>query len=489
MSDALEALLSVARILLAAVFVVAAIAKVADLDGARGAARDFGAPARLAAPLAPALAVAELAVAVLLIPAGTALAAAAGALVLLLGFTAAIAASLARGHAPACHCFGQLHSAPAGWATLARNGALAGVAAFALAGSVAEPPAGAFGWVADLTGTEALALGLGLALAAAVGAGLAAFFSLLRSYGRVLLRVERLEDALADAGYELDDDVAEERLGLDPGTPAPSFELAGADGAAVTLEGLLAPRLPLVLLFTSPGCGSCDTLLPDMASWQSAHADRLTVAVLSGGEPAESHGVAVRHGLQNVLADGGDEIYRAYQANGTPSGVLIGTDGNVASFLATGPATIAKLVAEVLDAPGLPVGAPAPRLDELASLNGAIPSVGERESVVLFWNPDCGYCRAIHQDLLELEANANGSTPQLLVISSGDEERTRADGFNSPVLLDPDWSAGDRFGASGTPSAVVVDADGRVDSEVLVGGQAILGRLRVPLLARVEERE
>jgi len=64
------------------------------------------------------------------------------------------------------------------------------------------------------------------------------------------------------------------------------------------------------------------------------------------------------------------------------------------------------------------------------------------------------------------------------VISSGDEQRTRAENFGSPVLLDPEFSVGQVFGAAGTPSAVMVDPDGRVASEVMVGADAILGRLR-----------
>jgi hypothetical protein len=37
---------------------------------------------------------------------------------------------MARGEAPDCHCFGQLHSESAGWRTLARNGLLAAIAGF-----------------------------------------------------------------------------------------------------------------------------------------------------------------------------------------------------------------------------------------------------------------------------------------------------------------------------------------------------------------------
>ena len=481
----LEALTLAARILLAAVFVVAAVAKLADMEGTRRAVREFGAPGRLVGLLAPALVLAELAVAVLLIPGSTAVVGAAGALALLLLFVAAIATSLARGRAPDCHCFGSLHSEPAGPATLIRNGVLAAVAAFALAGSLAEEPAGAFDWVGELSGAEALALGLGVALAVFVVAGVTAFLSLLRSYGKVLVRVERLEDALAGMGYQLDGLEEEPQFGLVPGTPAPGFELVGTGGATVTLDDLLAPRLPLLLVFTSPGCGPCETLLPDVASWQSAQADRLTVAVFSEGETSDVRATAKQFELENVLADTAGAVYEAYEASGTPSAVLVAADGSVASRLAAGPGEVAELVADVLDAPGLPVGAPAPALDGLAVMSGAAPNLAERETLVLFWNPDCGFCRSMHEDLLAWEAGANGSSPQVVLVSSGDEERTRAEGFRSPVLLDPDWTVGEAFSASGTPTAVMIDVEGRVASEVLVGAEAILARVRGPRVINV----
>jgi hypothetical protein len=70
----------------------------------------------LVAPLAVALPLAELLVACALLPLSTAVLGAAGALVLVLCFIVGIATSLARGRRPDCHCFGQLHSSPVGWA-------------------------------------------------------------------------------------------------------------------------------------------------------------------------------------------------------------------------------------------------------------------------------------------------------------------------------------------------------------------------------------
>src|SRR5215211_7311167 len=98
----MDVALLLARLLLASVFMVAGVAKLADREGSRRALADFGAST--------------------LIPAATAWWGAVGALVLLLLFVVGISASLARGRKPKYLCFGQLHSEPAGWKTLARNG-------------------------------------------------------------------------------------------------------------------------------------------------------------------------------------------------------------------------------------------------------------------------------------------------------------------------------------------------------------------------------
>ena len=422
----LNALLLISRVLLAAVFAVAAFSKLADRAGTRAAVVAFGAPRLLAGPIGLLLPIAELAVAGLLLPDATARTGAFGAIGLLVLFSAAIAVSLARGRTPDCHCFGQLHSSPAGGMTLARNAALAALAGFVLVGTLT------FAIVAA-----------GAALAAAVAL---AFLELLRSYGRVLVRVERVERALVDAGIDLDVDGLElvqvgPEVGLAPGTPAPA-----------ALDDQLARGLPLLLVFTSPGCGPCEALLPRVSEWGRDHADRLTVAVRSD-----------------------DDLYDAFEVHGTPSAVLVAPDGTIDSWVASGGDAIEALVDRFVDAPGLPLGAPAPEL-ELPALDGdrvKLADLQGRDTLLLFWNPDCGFCRSMHDDVLAWEATANGVTPQLVVVSSGPEEATRAEGFRSRVLLDAEFAAGAAFGTGGTPTAVLVGADGRVASGVVAGADAV----------------
>jgi len=119
----------VLRVALAAVFVTAAMGKLADLRGARAALAGFGVPAGIAAVGATLVPAAELAVAAALIPAASAPWGAVGALVLLAAFIGSIARALSQGRTPDCHCFGSIHSTRVGWGSLVQNLVLALAAA------------------------------------------------------------------------------------------------------------------------------------------------------------------------------------------------------------------------------------------------------------------------------------------------------------------------------------------------------------------------
>ncbi|MGZ4383993.1 MAG: TlpA family protein disulfide reductase [Gaiellaceae bacterium] len=114
---------------------------------------------------------------------------------------------------------------------------------------------------------------------------------------------------------------------------------------------------------------------------------------------------------------------------------------------------------------------------ELAALDGGPLALGElrgRDTLLLFWNPDCGFCRSMHEEILRWEQSSNGDGHRLVVVSSDDEERTRADGFRSLVLLDQGFAAGEAFGAGGTPMAVLLGADGRIASALAGGAEAVM---------------
>jgi len=273
---------------------------------------------------------------------------------------------------------------------------------------------------------------------------------------------------LAAHGLKVDKPEPEPQFGLAPGTPAPA--IAG-------LDALLAPGRPVLLIFTSAHCGPCRTLLPRAAAWQAEHARILTVAFTIEGTDEEVRAEAAAHKLARVLRDEGSKLYEAFQANGTPSAVLIGADGRVASRVASGADAIERLVAHALvPPPGLPVGAEPPdlELDVLAGQPLRLHALRGNETLLLFWNPGCGYCQAMRGRVRDWETTANGA-PRLVVVSSGSEDATRAEGFRSTVVLDAKLAVGSTFGAGGTPMAVLLDRAGRVATTLAAGEEAVLG--------------
>jgi len=100
-----------------------------------------------------------------------------------------------------------------------------------------------------------------------------------------------------------------------------------------------------------------------------------------------------------------------------------------------------------------------------------------RDMALVFWNPGCGFCTQMVEDLKAWERSAPAGAPQLVLVSSGDPEANRALGLRAPILMEPNFGVGRLFGASGTPSAVLIDAQGKVASEVVPGGPAVLALL------------
>jgi thiol-disulfide isomerase/thioredoxin/uncharacterized membrane protein YphA (DoxX/SURF4 family) len=469
----MDGLLLTARLSLALVLLVAALTKLADGEGSREAVRGFGVPERLVGPTAALLPLLELAAAVLLVPTATVPVGAPLAVALMGAFSAAIARSMARGEAPDCHCFGQLHSAPAGPKTLARNLLLAGIGMLVV---IAGAGTSATSWIGTLSGTAGTALIAGVVVAVLVAACAALALSMLRRHGQLLLRVEALEEALVAHGIELP---SSEPVS---GHPAPELGIPGLDGQTVTLSSVLARAggREILLLFTDPGCGPCSALLPQVAEWQSEHASTLMTVLVSRGGRGPNLAHAREHALSDVLVQDDREVSERYGVSGTPSALLLAADGTLASAVHAGPDAIRALVASRVPAPTLnvhqhnPQPAPDPVLRTLSGARSTLSSALAGPTAVLFWNPACGFCERMLPDLKRFESAPPPGAPGLVVISTGEAEQNRAMGLSAPVLLDDSFAAGTAFGAAGTPSALLIDADGRIASPIAVGAPAVL---------------
>jgi peroxiredoxin len=342
--ETLALTLLIARFALAAIFMVAGVAKLLDRAGSRAAIAGFGVPKSFASPLSIALPIIELLVAIALIPAASSLWAAWAALLLLAVFIAGIAGVMIRGREAECHCFGQLHSSRVGFATLARNIGLAVVAGVVIVLQRSGSSPGYVEWLGGLTGGQVLALYAGVSALAIVAAGAWFMVQLLRQHGRMLLRLDTLEEELAARGILGDPSRTGSADGLVPGVVAPTFALPDLRGGTTTLNDLLVPGLPLMLVFAHPGCSPCVAMLPEIGAWESAHGTDLTFALISQGDVEANRAVVAEQGIEHVLIQTERRTADDYEAWATPSAVLVSREGLIASPVAQGAAAMRVLL-------------------------------------------------------------------------------------------------------------------------------------------------
>lgn len=181
--------------------------------------------------------------------------------------------------------------------------------------------------------------------------------------------------------------------------------------------------------------------------------------------------------------------------------LVIDADGIVATAPAIGPAAIRALVARSLQVPldpplpkvvrdvahlqveavarGNPyapaIGNPAPAF-ALPDLDGRLvesSAFAGAPVVLLFWDPECSFCWQMRPDLATWASRSTPESPRLVVITTGNRDRDQWSPPGDHLLLDPAFSTARRYGAAGTPMAVLIDSSGRVASSVAAGAPAI----------------
>lgn len=331
-------------------------------------------------------------------------------------------------------------------------------------------------------------------------------FQLMRQNGRILLRLEALEQELARLGasqpavYPALEPLPEAPRGLPIGTSAPEFELPDLSGAAKTLSQYRGQRL--LLVFFNPRCGYCVQMAPGIAALPR---DSLTPLIVSTGDAEENRQLAREHQLRcPVLLQKGMEIAALYGADGTPMGYLVDEEGRIASEMAIGgdallsvgsrPAPHVEptgqerqykgnrpLSESHLERDGLPKGTPAPAI-RLPRIDGGELTLEElrgRPVLLVFSDPHCGPCDELMPRLEQLSQERRDV--QVVVVSRGEidenQEKVRQFGLSFPVALQRKWEISRLYGMFGTPIGYLIDAQGTIAADVAVGAQPILDLL------------
>jgi peroxiredoxin len=192
-------------------------------------------------------------------------------------------------------------------------------------------------------------------------------YGLLRQNGRVLTRLEALEEAAVDGAWRPQERIFADRSlaashinrdGLRPGVVAPAFSLPTVDGRTTALADYAGSRV--LLVFSDPECAPCMELLPRLDA--AARVSDVPVLVISrGGVDANRRKLLEARATLTVALQAHWEISRLYARFSTPIAYLVDEQGRIASEVAAGATAILSL---------LSVSSPDSRL---ATLPGQVP--------------------------------------------------------------------------------------------------------------------
>jgi len=115
--------------------------------------------------------------------------------------------------------------------------------------------------------------------------------------------------------------------GLNVGEAAPVLELAALDGQPVKVGSARGDGRSTLLLFVSPGCPVCKTLLPAVRSSRRDERSWLDVVLASDGDPAEQREFVRAQGLEGIPYVVSAALGLAYQVSRLPFAALLDEQG------------------------------------------------------------------------------------------------------------------------------------------------------------------
>lgn len=481
----METILLIVRLFLFGVFALAGVGKLLDLRGSEKAVRDFGVPAGLAGTAAVLLPVTELVIAVSLLFVGSSWIASIAALLLLLIFIGGMLYQMAQGKAPDCHCFGQIYSEPVSKTSLIRN---IGIAALALL--VAVQGSSNQGLSLGQSNESIVQALLTIAVIFVLAVVLFSLRSIADQQTQIIRRLEMLEILGGDGSSQERQDAGNPEDALPIGAPFPDFELTNASGRNVSFEHLLARSKPTLFFMLGPNCTPCKALYPEIQKWSDDLAGRIQFVIVSSGTAEENIERFPGELGKEALLQANRELAQKIHAKWTPTAIYVDADGDIASHPAVGDTAIRELVENVssADLSRLYTYFASPAIKRTVKIGKHIPEktvtlldgsefntaeLKDKLTLAVFWSLDCPHCRQMLDELKSWEQTRTAGDPELLIFADGDIEELKETGLTSRLVVDRKYATAAEFGMHGTPSAVLVDANGVISTEIAIGSPNI----------------
>lgn len=481
----MESVILLVRLFLFGIFALAGVGKFLDLKGSEKAFMEFGVPAGVALPASVALSIFEIVLAILFLSTATSWIAAIGALALLLLFIGQMTYQMAKGNAPDCHCFGQVHSEPVGKKSIARNIVFAG-----MTGLLVVSGRGAQGISLLDDRLDIIQLVLGLTVIGLLVAALSYLRQISRDQVKLMRQIEIMELVSREGGAVEREDAGHPHEGMPIGTFFPNFELPDLKGEMIGLSALREAKRPILFLFVSPNCMPCGALVPEFEQWQRDLAGKLNIVFISNGTAAQNFEKFAGEAEKVILLQKEREIAEAVKAQWTPTAILMDVNGRIKSHAIAGDGAIRGLI-EQIGAKDLgdeltyftnghghshsKLGNEIPEfsLDDLNGKSITSNSFKGQNTLVTFWSPTCPHCMNMIADLKEWDKAKGAEDPNLVIFSDGDRAEHEALGIDSSIVLDKGSKVSVGLGMFGTPSAILVNETGRIISETAVGASEI----------------
>ncbi len=349
------------------------------------------------------------------------------------------------------------------------------------------------------------------------------FYQLLRQRGRMLQRLDIVEDRFAAVNQLVGRQAPAQpsgSCGLQAAPPTPGglavgtafspFRLPDLEGNVVGLEDFAGKRV--LAVHWNPACGFCDLIASDLAGLQPGLAARNTQLLLLAYSGAEANRrLAQEHGLEcPILLMDDTGGLSAFQNQGTPAAYLLDEQGHVAEPLTVGANNVPALAERAASAPtetagdghgkpsrkslpgerplsesrlqrdGLAAGTPAPpfHLPDLEGETISLESYRGRKVLLVFSDPHCGPCDAVAPELVRIHEEHRGNGLSVVLVGRGDAEENRAKaekfGFPFPVVLQKRWELSKEYGIFATPVGFLIDEAGVIQRPVGQGAAGIL---------------
>lgn len=345
----------------------------------------------------------------------------------------------------------------------------------------------------------------------AVGTWLA--YQLVRQNGRILLRLESIDERLRRRGSPKKPKQASGPAGLPVGSVAPEFDLPDFSGVRHKLADFRGKNV--LLMYFNPKCGFCTQMMPELMALSVRHEDgddhAPTPVIITTGDVQENRRLFEQHGVRcTLLIQNQMDVATQYRVHGTPIGYLIDGNGRIASEQAAGAVALLQLAHDDgacshdhvegahangsaahgkqadpslaksrINRSGLVAGTVAPdfRLPRLDGGELSLATFRGNRVLLVFSDPDCGPCDELAPLLQQLHLDR--SDLQILVVSRRDVAANRAKaaklGLTFPIVLQKQWELSLKYAMFATPIGYLIDEDGIVASNVAIGVKPILG--------------